>query len=65
MPTIKEKLRESPQLDDDGSTLSPLLSYWHKNTPELFHSVSESLAASTNLKIEQRTQLTGITSSVF
>ena len=46
-------LRESPKLDDDGSTLSELLSYWHKNTPKLFHSVSESLAASTNLRIDQ------------
>ena len=47
--------RESPKLDDDGSTLSALLSYWHENTPERFQSVSESLASSTNLKIEQRT----------
>ena len=52
LPTTKE-LRESPQLDSYGFRLSEILSYWHKNTLELFHSVSESLEASTNLKIEQ------------
>ena len=46
--------QESPKLDDDGSTVSALLSYWHDNTPERFQSVSESLAASTNIKIDQR-----------
>ena len=49
-----KELRESPKLDDDGSTLSALLSYWHENTPERFNSVSESLAASTNIRIDQR-----------
>ena len=49
-----KKLHTSPKLDDDGSTLSPLLSHWHENAPERFHSVSKSLAASTNLKIDQR-----------
>ena len=46
-------LRESPKLDNDGSTLSTLLSYWHKNDQKRFHSVSESLVASTNLRIDQ------------
>ena len=46
--------RESPKLDDDGSTLSALLSYWYENTPDRFRSVSESLAASTNIRIDQR-----------
>ncbi len=49
-----KELRESPQLDADGSTLSALLSYWHENTPERFHSVSESLAACTNISIDHR-----------
>ncbi len=48
------ELHESPKLDDDGSTLSALLSYWHENTPERFQSISDSLAASTNLRIDQR-----------
>ena len=45
-------LSESPKLDDDGSTLSALLSYWHENDRERFDSVSESLAACTNLRID-------------
>ena len=48
------ELHESPKLDDDGSTLSALLSYWHENTPDRFQSISDSLAASTNLRIDQR-----------
>ena len=48
-------LRDSPKLDDDGSTLSMLLSYWHEHDRERFDSVSESLAASTNLRINQCT----------
>ena len=52
-PFIIEKLRESPKLDD-GSKLPALLSYWYKNTPERFQSVSESLAATTNLRMDQR-----------
>lgn len=51
---LSGELRESPKLDDDGSTLSALLSYWHEITPERFHSVSKSLAASTNIRINQR-----------
>ena len=49
-----KEVRESPQLDFEGSTLSALLSYWHEKIPERFQSVSESLAASTNLKIDHR-----------
>ena len=49
------ELHESPKLDDDGSTLSVLLSYWYENARERFHRVSESLAASTNIRIDQRT----------
>ena len=46
--------RESPQLDDDGSILSALLSYWHENDRERFDSVSESLAGCTNISIGHR-----------
>ncbi len=53
-PVINE-LSESPQLDHHGVSLSELLSYWHKNIPERFRHVSESLAASTNLRIDQQT----------
>lgn len=45
-------ISESPQLDDYGSTLSTLLSYWYKNAPELFFNVSKSLASSTNISID-------------
>lgn len=45
-------LPKSPR-EGNGWTLSELLAYWHKNTPERFHSVSESLAASTNISIDQ------------
>lgn len=46
--------RESPQLDDEGSILSALLSYWHENDRERFDSVSESLAGCTNISIGHR-----------
>ena len=46
-------LQESPKLDSDGSKLSTLLSYWHENDEERFNRVSESLASSTNLRIDQ------------
>ena len=49
-----KELRESPKLNDSGSTLSALLSFWYENTPDRFQSVSDSLAASTNLRIDQR-----------
>ena len=50
---LSGELREFPKLDDDGSTLSALLSYWYENTPDRFRSVSDSLAAATNLRIDQ------------
>ncbi len=54
-PFMRENVPSgSPKLDDYGSTLSALLSYWYDNTPEHFHSVSDSLAASTNIKLAQR-----------
>ena len=46
------ELHEPPRLDVEGSTLSALLSYWHKNTPERFDRVSESLADSTNISLD-------------
>ena len=53
--SVTKELYESPKLDSYGISLPEVLSDWHNNTPELFHNVSESLAASTNLKIDQRT----------
>ena len=47
-----EQLPQSPKLDDDGSTLSVLLSYWYENDRGRFNSVSESLAACTNIRID-------------
>ena len=47
-----EELPQSPKLDDDGSTLPLLLSYWYENDRERFNNVSESLAACTNIKID-------------
>ena len=44
--------REVPKLDDEGLTLSLLLSHWYKSDRERFDSVSGSLAASTNLGID-------------
>lgn len=51
--TRSNELHESPKLDDDGSTLSALLSHWHENSRERFQSISESLAASTNIRMDQ------------
>ena len=48
------ELRESPPLGSYGEMLSALLSYWDKNAPELFNSISESLADSTNIRIALR-----------
>ena len=45
------ELNETPQLDDEGSILSELLSFWHENERERFESVSDSLADSTNIRI--------------
>ncbi len=47
-----EGLSESPKLDDDGSTLPTLLSYWYENDRERFDNVSESLERCTNIKID-------------
>ncbi len=47
-----EGVPQSPKLDDDGSTLRSLLSYWYENDLERFDDVSKSLAASTNIKID-------------
>ena len=52
-PVTKE-LNESPPLNRSGTTLPEVLSDWHRNTPDRFRNVSESLAASTDLKIDQR-----------
>ena len=51
---LSGELSESPKLDDDGSTLSALLSHWYEDTPDRFQSVSDSLAAATDLRIDQR-----------
>ena len=51
---MTEELREPPRLDNEGSTLSEVLSYWHEVVPERFDSVSESLASCTNIRIDQR-----------
>ena len=42
---------ESPPLDDRGSILSGLLSFWYENEHECFQSVSESLANCTNISL--------------
>ena len=47
-------LGSSSNLSDNGSTLSALLSYWHENDRGRFDRVSESLAASTNFRIDRR-----------
>ena len=55
IPDKPKELYESPKLDDDGSTLSALLSYWYEHDRERFDSVSESLADCTHLRIDQWT----------
>jgi len=52
---VTKESSESPQLNRSGFSLPEVLSDWHKHTPELFRNVSESLKASTNLRIDQRT----------
>ncbi len=41
-----------PQLINDGSNLSPLLSYWRGSAPKLFNKINELLFASAKLKID-------------
>ena len=50
-PAEKE-IRESPKLDFIGRNLAEVLWNWHKNSPESFRNVSDSLAYSTNLEID-------------
>ena len=49
---LKKKIRESPKLDFIGRNLAEVLWNWHKNSPESFRNVSDSLAYSTNLEID-------------
>ena len=49
-----KETRVSPRLDDDGSTLTALLSYWFENDRERFDIISQSLADSTNISIDHR-----------
>ena len=46
------KFDKHSQLLYDGSNLLPLLSYWHSNTPPLFHKVEEALFASVKLRMD-------------
>ena len=48
-----DQMPGSPKLDDDGSTLRALLSYWYENDRQRFDNVSESLAACTNIRIDR------------
>ena len=54
MSSQAEALPQFPKLDDDGSTLSELLSFWYENDLKRFQSVSESLADCTNIRIDYR-----------
>ena len=45
------ELSEVPKLDRWGGKLSEMLSYWHSEALDRFQSVSESLAACTNIKL--------------
>ena len=49
----KKKILESPKLDRYGGNLADVLWNWHKNSPEIFQNISESLASITNLEIDQ------------
>ncbi len=50
----KERSSQSPKLDNDGSTLPDLLSFWYENDRISFDNVSESLAKCTNIRIDHR-----------
>lgn len=45
------KSNRFPQLNEDGSNLSAVLSYFNSSTPDLFHKASASLFASAKLKL--------------
>ena len=51
LPT-KSEIQESPKLDSYGGKLPEVLWNWYQNKPEDFRNVSESLASSTNLKLD-------------
>ena len=48
----KEGSSQSPKLDNEGSTLPDLLSFWYENDRVSFDNVSESLANCTNIRID-------------
>ena len=48
------EIRKSPRFDYFGFSLPEMLLDWHKNTPERFRNVSDSLEASTSFRIDQR-----------
>ncbi len=50
---LSGELDKSPKLNDDSSILSVLLSDWYEDMPDRFQSVSDSLAVSTNLRLDQ------------
>ena len=47
--------RQHPTLDDDGSMLAEVLSYWYREDSKRFDRVSDSLVACTDIKVDQRT----------
>lgn len=49
----KQAKNPSNAIDNDGSIFNEVLTYWATEQPELFQSVSDSLASCTNLKIER------------
>ena len=48
------EIRKSPRFDYFGFSLPEMLLDWHKNTPERFRNVSDSLETSTSFRIDQR-----------
>ncbi|MDE0400110.1 MAG: AAA family ATPase [Candidatus Poribacteria bacterium] len=49
----KQEIREAAKLDSYGRNLGDVLWNWHKNSPESFEDINESLASITNLEIDQ------------
>ena len=49
----KNNIREAPKLDGYGRNLADVLWNLHKNSPESFQNINESLASITNLEIDQ------------